>query len=68
MTARRVTIAFPEDMQADIWAHLRSNDQDEEAAFLFVEPEVTAKGLTFYVRGWYRVAPEDFEARGIEGI
>lgn len=66
--ARRVTIAFPEDMQADVWAHLRSNDRDEEAAFLFAEPEATAKGLTFHVRGWYRVAAEDFEARGFEGI
>jgi len=68
MSPRRITIAFPDHMQEVVWAHLRSNDVDEEAAFLFAEPEFTAKGITLHVRGSYLVPSQDFEVRGMDGI
>jgi hypothetical protein len=55
-------------MQDAVWTHLRSNREDEEAAFLFADVQTTPRGTVFHVRGWYRVEPHDFAARGIEGI
>jgi len=67
MSPRRITIAFPDHMQEVVWAHLRSNDVDEEAAFLFAEPEFTAKGITLHVRGSYLVPSQDFECHAHPG-
>jgi len=69
MTIRRITLAFSGDIQSAVWQHLRSNpDGEEEAAFLFADAETTPRGITLHVRSWYPVKPEDFEARGWEGI
>jgi hypothetical protein len=69
MTPHRVTLTFATDVQEAVWAHLRSNvDGEEEAAFLFADAEVTTRGTTLHVRGWYQVVADDFEARGMEGI
>jgi hypothetical protein len=63
-----VTLSFTGALQMDVWRHLRSNADDEEAAFLFADVESTSRGTTFHVRGWYRVEPEDFDERGMHGI
>lgn len=64
----RTTVTFPAGMQEEVWAHLRSNQDDEEAAFLFADVQMTPRGTVFHVRGWYRVQPEDYARRGIDGI
>lgn len=65
----RVTVVFSGHSHADVWSHLHSNQNgEEEAAFLFADVETVARCVTFHVRDWYRVAPSDFEARGIHGL
>jgi hypothetical protein len=63
-----VSIAVPGQIQSDVWNHLRSNQDAEEAAFLFADVEEAPRGATFHVRSWYQVVPSDFEERGAAGI